>query len=134
VYVFDETIRNQCGAVTRGQALAAGMSAGSIRSREELLAALTDVASGAQSSLELRYLRNVERAHRLPRGSRQHAVRRPGGRWYDDVRHPGQPCVVAAQVATVLRASGWSGTARRCGPHCTVITESSCSQGYQNFP
>jgi very-short-patch-repair endonuclease len=150
-----------------------------VRWREELLAVLTDVADGAQSSLELHYLRDVERAHRLPRGSRQLAVRRPGGRWYDDVRyalfgvtveldgraaHPdearwrdmrrdnaaavdgrrvlrygwadvaGQPCAVAAQVATVLRASGWSGTARRCGTQCTVIAESSRSQGYQNYP
>jgi hypothetical protein len=46
----------------------------------------------------------------------------------------GQPCAVAAQVATVLRASGWSGTARRCGTQCTVIAESSRSQGYQNYP
>lgn len=33
VYVLDETIRSQSGAVTRGQALAAGMSVGAIRSR-----------------------------------------------------------------------------------------------------
>lgn len=137
------------------------------------LVGLTDQPS------DLVHLRDVERAHRLPQGSRQYAVRRPGGRWYDDVRyarfgvtveldgraaHPdearwrdmrrdnaaavdgrrvlrygwtdvaGQPCAVAAQVATVLRASGWAGPVRRCGPHCTVITETSCSQGYQNSP
>jgi very-short-patch-repair endonuclease len=56
--------------------------------REELVAALGDVAAGAQSSLELRYLRDVERAHGLPGGSRQQAVIRPGGRYYDDVRYP----------------------------------------------
>jgi very-short-patch-repair endonuclease len=170
-----------CGRrLTRPDRIREGLTARKkVRWREELLATLTDVASGAQSSLELRYLRDVERAHRLPRGSRQHAVRRPGGQWYDDVRyarfgvtveldgraaHPdearwrdmrrdnaaavdgrrvlrygwtdvaGQPCAVAAQVATVLRASGWTGMARRCGPHCSMITESSCSQGYQNFP
>jgi very-short-patch-repair endonuclease len=52
-----------------------------IRWRHELRAALADTAAGAHSMLELRYLRNVERAHRLPHGTRQH--RR--GRWYDDV-------------------------------------------------
>jgi hypothetical protein len=137
-----------------------------LRWREELLATLGDVAAGAHSSLELRYLRDVERAHGLPRGSRQHAAVRPGGRCYDDVRyvelgvvveldgraaHPdearwrdmrrdnasivdgrrvlrygwadvtGQPCAVAAQVATVLRASGWRGTPRRCRPGCTLF-------------
>jgi hypothetical protein len=30
------------------------------------------------------------------------------------------PCGVAAQVATVLTARGWSGAARRCGPGCPV--------------
>jgi very-short-patch-repair endonuclease len=53
-----------------------------------LLAALADVAAGAHSPLELRYLRDVERAHGLPSGSRQHAVVRSGGRYFDDVRYP----------------------------------------------
>jgi very-short-patch-repair endonuclease len=35
---------------------------------------LTDVATGSHSLLELRYLRDVERAHGLPSGLRQRAV------------------------------------------------------------
>ena len=44
---------------------------------------LVDVAEGAQSPLELTYLRDVERAHGLPTGSRQ--VRVAGRRviWVD---------------------------------------------------
>ena len=36
---------------------------------------LTDVADGVESPLELRYLREVERPHGLPRGKRQHRAR-----------------------------------------------------------
>jgi hypothetical protein len=42
--------------------------------RALLRAALGDVAEGAQSVLEVRYLRCVERAHGLPRGRRQHRL------------------------------------------------------------
>jgi hypothetical protein len=59
-----------------------------VRWRTEVLAALQDVADGAQSPLELRYLRDVERAHRLPSGSRQYMVIRSGGRSYEDVQYP----------------------------------------------
>ncbi|WP_051425854.1 type IV toxin-antitoxin system AbiEi family antitoxin domain-containing protein [Jiangella gansuensis] len=45
-----------------------------IRWRPILEAMLTDVAHGAQSPLELRHLRRVERAHGLPAGSRQRRV------------------------------------------------------------
>ena len=40
--------------------------------RALLLELLGDVGQGAESPLELRYLRDVERAHQLPRGKRQH--------------------------------------------------------------
>lgn len=33
----------------------------------------------------------------------------------------GNPCRVAAQVAAVLRARGWNGQLRRCGPDCTAL-------------
>ena len=58
-----------------------------LRWRRSLAAALGDVAGGSHSLMELRYLRTVERAHRLPRSERQ--VRRdgPGPTRYDDVRY-----------------------------------------------
>ena len=43
--------------------------------RALLLEMLGDVGQGAHSPLELRYLRDVERAHGLPRGERQHTSR-----------------------------------------------------------
>jgi very-short-patch-repair endonuclease len=74
--------------LTRPDRIVAALAARTrVRWRDDLVAALADVAAGAHSSLELRYLRDVERAHRLPVGLRQHAVARPGGRYYDDVRY-----------------------------------------------
>ena len=32
----------------------------------------------------------------------------------------GHPCLTAGQTAAALRAGGWTGGARRCGPACTV--------------
>jgi hypothetical protein len=57
-----------------------------IRWRRELHAMLADVADGAETPLELGYLRLVERAHGLPEGHRQlhrHANRR--SQWIDVV-------------------------------------------------
>lgn len=54
-----------------------------LRWREALTVAVADVADGCHSILELRYLRDVERGHALPRGSRQ--VRRRTG--YSDVEY-----------------------------------------------
>lgn len=59
------------------------------RWRDPLREVLQDVAEGCHSLLELRYLRDVERRHRLPRGTRQAVRRRRGGRWYDDVHYAG---------------------------------------------
>ena len=55
------------------------------RWRAELLEGLTDVRLGAQSLLELRYLHNVERAHGLPTGERQHKAHRDSRTQWDDV-------------------------------------------------
>jgi hypothetical protein len=41
---------------------------------------LADVGEGAETPLELRYLRDVERRHGLPRGARQRTTRSPGVR------------------------------------------------------
>jgi very-short-patch-repair endonuclease len=56
-----------------------------VRWRRLVLAAVEDVAAGAHSLLELRYLRDVERAHRLPVGVRQRAVAGRRGREWSDV-------------------------------------------------
>ncbi|MEU4194739.1 hypothetical protein AB0E69_22760 [Kribbella sp. NPDC026611] len=47
-----------------------------LRHRRSLHPILADVAAGSHSLLELRYLRDVERRHALPRGIRQRAVER----------------------------------------------------------
>jgi very-short-patch-repair endonuclease len=80
-------IARACGRrLTRPERIAATIDARKkMRWRTELLGSVADVAAGAQSPLELRYLRDVERAHRLPTASRQHAVVRAGSRSYDDV-------------------------------------------------
>jgi hypothetical protein len=126
---------------------------------------LADVAQGAFSALERRYLRDVERAHGLPGGRRQRRVR-PGrsvahrdvdylglrtvveldgrlghewnaDRWADldrdidslvtgDVtlragwRQVLDPCRLAAAVARVLIARGWTGRPHGCRPGCPV--------------
>ena len=56
-----------------------------IRWRAVLTAAVDDIADGCHSVLERAYLRDVERAHGLPRADRQAVRRRRGGTRYDDV-------------------------------------------------
>lgn len=58
-----------------------------MRWRAELRSTLGDVAAGAHSLLELRYVRNVERPHGLPAGARQYTVRRGRRKQYQDVRY-----------------------------------------------
>ena len=153
------------GRLTTGQRLAAQLrQRRKLRWRLLLHAALGDVESGCHSLLEVRYLRDVERAHGLPTSQRQ--VRRESTARYDDVRyreyatrveldglaaHPEPerwrdmrrdnaavvagdrvlrygtgdvdtyPCHVAAQVATVLRSSGWQDKPVRCARQGCVI-------------
>ena len=57
------------------------------RWRRDLTDALTEVRAGVRSPLELRYLRDVERRHGLPRGDRQAVTIRRGTRQYADVRY-----------------------------------------------
>jgi hypothetical protein len=57
------------------------------RWRRDLTDAITEVRAGAHSPLELRYLRDVERRHGLPRGDRQAVTMRRGTRQYADVRY-----------------------------------------------
>ena len=101
-----------------------------LRWRKEILGAFADVDSGAESPLEVAYLRKVERPHRLPVGERNchpgvgphtlsgivygtnastvrgFATLRYG--WGDVMQNT---CQVAAEVAKVLRANGWLGSA-----------------------
>jgi len=55
-----------------------------VRWRDILLSALDDIGDGAQSVLEVRYVRDVERPHGLPRARRQAKVIRSSGRIYLD--------------------------------------------------
>jgi hypothetical protein len=75
--------------------------------RDDLLGALADVQAGVQSPLELRYLRDVERAHELPAGKRQVKTKRGSTVRFHDVRY--------AEFAVTIELDGvrWhSGDAR----------------------
>jgi hypothetical protein len=58
-----------------------------LRWRALVVAVLVEVEEGVQSPLELRYLRDVERAHRLPKGVRNRPEGARGRRRYRDVRY-----------------------------------------------
>jgi very-short-patch-repair endonuclease len=64
----------QSGRVSPDQILLALADRPQLRHRAALGSILGDVAQGTHSLLELRYLRDVERRHALPRGVRQRAV------------------------------------------------------------
>jgi very-short-patch-repair endonuclease len=55
-----------------------------MRWRDILHGALADIGDGAHSVLEVRYIRDVERPHGLPRARRQAAIARSTGRIYLD--------------------------------------------------
>jgi hypothetical protein len=59
------------------------------RWRRDLGDALTEVREGVHSPLELRYKRDVESKHRLPRGERQVLAIRGSQRRYHDVQYVG---------------------------------------------
>jgi hypothetical protein len=65
-----------------------------LRHRALLLEILDDVASGAYSALEVRYLRDVERAHRLPGAGRQVSAAIGGRLGFRDVEYAEQLTVV----------------------------------------
>ncbi|TDD41404.1 hypothetical protein E1263_42480, partial [Kribbella antibiotica] len=64
----------QTGRVHPRDLLAALSTRGRLRHGRSLRPILTDVAAGSHSLLEIRYLRDVERRHGLPTGTRQRAV------------------------------------------------------------
>jgi hypothetical protein len=133
--------------------------------RRVLLSLLDDVASGAYSVLERRYLLRVERPHGLPTGSRQRRVKVGRRVHFRDVEYLGQhttveldgrigheatsdrwadldrdvdatvrgdltlriswkqvldPCRLAAAVARILIARGWTGRPRPCRSACAL--------------
>jgi hypothetical protein len=91
---------------------------------------LGDVAAGAESPLEMKYLHDVERPHGLPPGNRQQ--RRYGLPYLSDVGYDEfrvlveldgyRPCVVAFQIASALVARDWNGVPTRC-PRCLNVPE-----------
>lgn len=64
------------------------------RWRRDIADAIPDIRAGVHSPLELRYLRDVERRHGLPRGDRQVRVIRGATRQYIDVRYADYGVVV----------------------------------------
>ena len=80
----------QCGATTPARlARELGLTSGLAR-RRLLADILDDVGAGALSPLERRYLRDVERAHRLPRATRQLPDLVDGSRVQRDVEYAAQ--------------------------------------------
>ena len=76
---LDETVAVLAEACQSGHVSAAAVGAAlrgrrQVRFRRELAPMLEAVAAGSHSLLEVRYLREVERRHNLPRGVRQRAV------------------------------------------------------------
>jgi hypothetical protein len=69
---------------------------GNLRWRAEVIDALGDVEQGVRSNLEYRYVRDVERAHRLPRAERQVRVVRGGRVCYLDNLYP--ECLVGVEL------------------------------------
>jgi very-short-patch-repair endonuclease len=67
-----------------------------VRHRELLSELLTDVSEGAESPLEMRYLRDVERAHGLPRARRQ--ARSRSGKEFRDMLYE--------EFATIVELDG----------------------------
>jgi len=65
-----------------------------MRHRSLVADVLGEVADGVQSTLERRYLHDVERAHCLPRGARNRPEGRDRSRLYRDVRYVAYRLVV----------------------------------------
>jgi len=86
---FDEAFHWLCqacgGRLTTASRLQAALSQRKKASyRSEILAALVAIADGVHSNLEYRYVRRVERAHRLPAACRQAKLILGGRRCYLD--------------------------------------------------
>ena len=115
-----------------------------MRWRPELNDVLAAAGHGIHSVLEYRYLRDVERAHGLPRSRHQVRVVIDGKVVYRDayyeeyqvaveldgrLAHPederwrdvyAHPCETALLQAQILRGRGWPGTPKPCSAGCPV--------------
>lgn len=173
--VIDVVLRVcQARRTTAGRLAAAAGARPRLRWRQLVSELLCDVADGVTTPLERRYATDVERAHGLPRGSRNRVDGHRGRRRFRDVRyrrwrlvveldgraaHPEdereyddlrdnevatrdertlrfgwrsvttRPCVVAGQVADVLRLAGWPGAPVRCGPGCALDVDPATAEG-----
>ncbi|OFE16194.1 hypothetical protein BA895_20120 [Humibacillus sp. DSM 29435] len=88
----------QEGRTTPDRLRATLLPRGRLRHRKTLLTVLDDVADGALSAFERRYLTQVERRHRLPTARRQVRVATRGGITYRDVEY--------ADFATLVELDG----------------------------
>jgi very-short-patch-repair endonuclease len=82
-----------------------------VRWRRDLADAVAE--TGVHSPLELRYLRDVERKHRLPRGDRQVPVIRGARRQYLDVRYSDYNVIVELDGVSAHPAQARQHDARR---------------------
>ena len=84
-----------------------------VRWRGILLSALDDISDGAHSVLEVRYVRDVERPHGLPRARRQARVTRSSGRIYlDNLVKRYRTCIELDGKAAHPVAERWRDIAR----------------------
>jgi very-short-patch-repair endonuclease len=83
------------------------------RWRRDVADAIPDIRVGVHSPLELRYVRDVERRHGLPRGDRQVRVIRGITRQYIDVRYADYGVVVELDGVLAHSADGRSRDLRR---------------------
>lgn len=95
----DEAVAVIADAVQSGRTTPARLAAlltelPRLRHRRLLLVVLDDVAAGAYSALERRYLRTVERPHGLPTGHRQRRVSRGRAVHFRDVDYVGLDTLV----------------------------------------
>lgn len=91
----------QAKLTTPAQLLSAMGRRRRIRHRALVKELCADVSEGAETPLELRYLRDVERAHGLPRGHRQTTSLLGGGMVFRDVEY--------VEYATVVELDGRRG-------------------------
>jgi very-short-patch-repair endonuclease len=115
---FDEAFAWICRAVGRRRTTvplvrAAAATRKKMRWRTEITAALTDVAEGVHSLLERRYVTRVERAHGLPRATRQ-ASRRQGARttYIDNLYGEYDVCVEVDGTTTHPADERWNDVRR----------------------